>query len=169
MKNSRFKYFINLTSGIELLNIVSPGSGVMFVRIQSTHCEQKLWDRVLMELDNNFLLWCSLGYTCVVMDCGSRKRVSRALWQGIPWIRYALTRSWFRRCLEDNYVNGHECSEYFSKVYEQLPSVVLNRLGYFRKFLTGDKVDIVTVSCWSEHDGDYFWYRNKLEEICGYG
>lgn len=50
-------YYLNLTNGIEFLD--RPDFNIKeykFVRIQSTACEKHLWDKILMDLDYNFLL-----------------------------------------------------------------------------------------------------------------
>ena len=57
---SKTKYFINLTNGIEALPTVD--GDVSFIRIQSTACEQKRWDFLIQDLDNNFYTWLALGY-----------------------------------------------------------------------------------------------------------
>lgn len=39
-----------------------------FIRIQSTLCEQKNWDRILQELDYDFLMHAAHGNEIIVYD-----------------------------------------------------------------------------------------------------
>lgn len=93
--------YINLTNGIEAIPILS--EGYHFIRIQSTQCEQKHWDRVIQELDYDFLINAALGNECVIYDYGARKPNARAMYQGVEFIKYVLHRRWlgariFDRC-----------------------------------------------------------------------
>ena len=50
------KYYLNLTNGIEFLDNPDFNEDYRFVRIQSTTCERHLWNKLLSDLDYNFLL-----------------------------------------------------------------------------------------------------------------
>lgn len=55
-------------------------------------------EKVLTELDANFLTAAALGYSCLVYDYGSRDRkreAPRALWYGLEFVRFALNSLWF--------------------------------------------------------------------------
>ena len=51
------RYYLNLTNGIEFLDNPDFNEDYRFVRIQSTVCERHLWDKLLSDLDYNFLLF----------------------------------------------------------------------------------------------------------------
>lgn len=66
-----------------------------FCRLTSTACEQQDYDKVLTELDADLLVSLALGRSCLVWDAGCRHQRSgcpRALWLGLEWVRFALTR-----------------------------------------------------------------------------
>lgn len=48
------KRYVNLTNGIEAISQLNL-SDYSFIRIQSTICEQKLWDRLIQDLDYDSL------------------------------------------------------------------------------------------------------------------
>lgn len=121
------RVYINLTfgafSGLKACGVV---------RIQSTWLEQKRWGEVLEDLDYGFLLDYALGANIYVVDCSKRK-MSRALWQGLPWIRYACTRSWTGEELK-TVVRGHVVTEYFHTMYSELDNRPLAKLRYLRRY-----------------------------------
>ena len=75
---------------------------ISFIRIQSSRCESNDLDGILSDLDHNLLIHLALGVPCIVYDCGSRgtkwpddeQGISRAIWSGLSWIKYALKRCW---------------------------------------------------------------------------
>ena len=71
----KFNY-INLTNGIEAIPRLS--GNYKFIRIQSTICEQKLWDKLIQELDYDFLMNLALGNECIVYDFWSKKTYSKS-------------------------------------------------------------------------------------------
>ena len=83
--------FINLTNGLEFFDKVD---NPQFLRIRSTTLERKDFLFLLMDLDHNFLMNLALGKECVVYDCGTNKALSKTIYLGIPFIRYALQRRW---------------------------------------------------------------------------
>ena len=105
------RHFINLSNGAECLALLEsagvPPAQVAFMRLQSSHCEAQDYAGVLTNLDHNLLMHLALGYECRVYDFGSRgydweaeqgelerRYVPRAVWWGLEWARYALTRMW---------------------------------------------------------------------------
>ena len=71
------RHFINLTNGIEALpRLHSVGLPYSFVRIQSTACEQQLFEKLIGELDSALLLHLALGQWCAAAGWqgGSRQK-----------------------------------------------------------------------------------------------
>ena len=168
--------YLNLTNGIEYLKdwdkyntnyannpfAVNPLNEVKFIRIQSTQCEQKNWDLVLQDLDYDFLLRLAMGYHIKVVDYSQKKEASRAMYQGLTFIRYCLERRWYGRKIIP-IVNNYDCSKYFDEVYRKLDKRTFKKLDYFKKFLMGLNVNL-TSSCYTtQHDGDYDFYKDVLE------
>lgn len=127
--------YINLSSGITRIEEIQNDSRyqkgfldglspVGLVRIQSTWCEQKRWDKILQDLDYGFLLDLALGHDVVVYDASAQKDVSRALYQGLEWIRYVLTRRWLGK-IEPTFVKRNDVTQYFGEQY--LDKVSQNR------------------------------------------
>ena len=94
------KHFLNLSNGAEALASLRaaglPIEQIGFVRIQSTHCEQGEFHAILQNLDHNLLMHLALGFECRIYDFGVRQPpyVPRAMWWGMEWSRYALSRLW---------------------------------------------------------------------------
>ena len=129
------KNFYNLTNGLEFGAFLNPYS---FIRIQSTACEQRRWDFILQDLDNDFLFNLAIGTECVVYDLSEKKEETRALYQGLEWIKFVLNRRWFGK----NYipiVKGSKCFDYFTWCYEQLDKRTKIKIDYFNKFTEGNK------------------------------
>lgn len=125
--------FLNLTNG--LLAIRDYGlTDYLYIRIQSTWCEQKRWGPILDALSDDFLVAVASGAPCIVYDYGAQKQVPRAIWQGLEWVKFALHRRWFHA---DYQPVGRAISmwTYFDRVYRHLPQSTLNRLRYYGKFV----------------------------------
>ena len=157
------RYFINLTNGLEAFEHYS-FRDPEFIRIQSTYLERGLLNLVLADLDYNFLMCLATGMRCIIYDYTSRygkERGSRAMWQGVEWIKYALNRCWFNKEIEcEKGMHNH-----FRKVYNnEVTKRTKNKLKYFRKFLMCKNLTIEII-CWKTiHDNDYEYYRKIVKE-----
>lgn len=155
-------HYVNLTNGIEDISILEK---CRFIRIQSTHLEQNHFEEVLMDLDNDLLMNLALGNKCIIHDKASRGgKLSRAVWYGIPWIRYALERAWFDKVPETVLVKSFNNAKYFDQLYRSLSASAKRKLKYYKKFLFCDHVEIGYVCDRTIHDGDHNYYRQILEE-----
>lgn len=106
-------YFVNLFHGMS-----HPKAGLArgCVRIQSTLCEQSRWSQIIEDLDYNFLYCIARGLNVVLLDCSSRKQVSRACFQGIPLINFVLHDRWRGQRLDKVLVREHNVAGYFSSI-----------------------------------------------------
>lgn len=141
--------FLNLSNG--LLAGDALAKPFALVRIQSTACEQKRWGFILEDLDHTFLMPVALGLEVHVHDFGAR-----AVWQGLPWIRYALTRAWrLSGYMSHAVVRGNDCAEYFDQCWwsEVRHASAERKLEYYRRFAP-TAVRIVGHSARTELDGD---------------
>ena len=155
-------HYVNLTNGIEDIDKLD---NYRFIRIQSTHLEQNNFEEVLMNLDNDFIMNLALGNKCIIHDKASRGgKLSRAVWYGIPWIRYALERAWFDKVPETVLVKSFNNAKYFDQLYRSLSASAKRKLKYYKKFLFCDHVEIGYVCDRTIHDGDHNYYRRILEE-----
>lgn len=130
--------FVNLTRGLLCgCDIQHPH----FLRIQSTHCEQKLWGRVLHDAGPDLLMHFAWGEPVTVHDLSEKPRVTRALWQGLPWIRYATERIWNGSALTEPMVRGGvSVSGYFDEQFRLLDKSVVKWVGYFGKHWCGEPI-----------------------------
>lgn len=158
---NKIKYYLNLTNGLEFLDDPDFKEEYKFVRIQSCSCERHLWDKILLDLDYNFLLDVALGYKVVVLDASPHKVLSRALYQGVEFIIYALNKIWFNKEV-DPIVNGMNCKEYFREIVKNLSKPTLKKIKYLRKFLNTNEVDIICIGTNTTHDGDYEYFKQLL-------
>lgn len=153
--------YLNLTNGLEYMDEIE---NYKFVRIQSTYCEQKLFDKVIQDLDYNFLLDIAQGNTIKVYDASSRnKKQSRALYQGIEFIRYVLNRRWLNKNIKA-YVKGMNVTDYFNVKYNSLSVTTRKKLDYVKKFLNTDKINIEKYCKKSLHDGDWEYFKDLLRK-----
>lgn len=157
------KAYINLTNGIEAFEHASYDFYDGFIRIQSTACEQKRWDFLLQELDTNFLMDIALGNSVRVLDFGASKNTSRAVYQGIEFIKFVLNKHWLG-ITNKAFVRGTDSTNYFEEAYRKLSKRTLRKLDYFKKFVKTKEIDLVGFSASTNHDGDYNYYVNLLWE-----
>ncbi len=162
---NKSKIFINLTSGIEALTKYSiPLDNVSFIRIQSSHCEAHKWEDILAGLDDNFLMHLAMGFKCIVYDFGSQTNNSKALYIGLEWIKYFLSRRWFRRDYKP-VVRGKIISNYYEKEYEKISRKAKRRYDYYRNFLFTEELDIEAISSKTENDNKKDFYRSLIGEL----
>jgi len=154
-------YFINLTNGLVYYPDVRDSEHA-FIRIQSTACEQKRWEFILNDLDGNLLVNLALGNRCIICDSGKRG-VTRAQWQGVEWIRYALNRAWYNRQTEVN-ARRHNVTKYFSDVYASLDKKTIRRLKYYGKFLHTTSPNLEIMNRITNQDGDSGYFKELLWE-----
>ncbi len=161
--------YINLTNGIEAIPKLS--GGYKFIRIQSTICEQKLWDRLIQELDYDFLMNLALGNECVVYDFGARKPISRAIYQGVEFVKYVLYLRWLKKEYISNVNRSknserkNNCNDYFDKCYQKLEDRTKKKLDYFLSYINTKEIRLTCVTECTQHDGDKRFYKNVLLKV----
>jgi hypothetical protein len=166
------KHYINLTNGIEAIpRLVEKGLPFSYIRIQSSQCEAKNWLKVLEGIDYDFLMNCALGNTINVYDYSQRKDIPRALFQGLSLIEYVLNRRWYGKIPDRVLIKTDiDVTEYFDMIYNQLfvwnqnkeKSDMKRKIDYFKKFLLGEEVHIVSFPFVTEHDSDNDFYREII-------
>ena len=139
--------YINLTNGVEAIPHLQ--DDYRFIRIQSTICEQKLWDRLIQDLDYDFLMNLALGHECIVYDFGARKPIPRAIYQGIEFLQYVLNCRWLQKQYQTNVTRAKDkkrinnCNQYFSQCYFRLEDRTKKKLDYFVPYLNTDEIRLV--------------------------
>lgn len=136
-----------------------------FLRIQSTACEQQLYDALLESLDANLLMSLALGRQCLVWDLGSRNKkraAPRAIWYGLEFVKYTLYRIWFRTEYLP-WLRGHNSIREFNQAYEDKVSQgTKNRLRYYSRWIRPglDTVPLYGVYKATTHDRDLEYHQS---------
>ncbi|KAF5835715.1 hypothetical protein DUNSADRAFT_6994 [Dunaliella salina] len=165
------KHFVNLTNGLEALPLLHElGLHYNYVRIQSTACEQQKWESLIVDLDTNMLMSLALGQCCLVWDYGSRHHKTgnpRALWLGLEFIRYALTKLWFgkeaaARC--GALPRGYNAALQFDEYLRYFSKPTLRRMRYFSKWVHPHTTELRLHGVYSltTHDDDSEFYHSVL-------
>ena len=68
---SKIVKYLNLTNGLEYLDEVKD---FKLIRIQSSLCESKCWDRLIKDLDYNFLFDLAQGKMVQVYDASPKQK-----------------------------------------------------------------------------------------------
>lgn len=155
-------HWINLTNGLRAL--IDYGlTDWRALRLQSTHCEQKRWEDVLASVPDEMLLRLAVGEECRIYDYGANKPVSRACWQGIAWVRYALSVRWTEKA-PDLAGRAATMGPYFDCQYREMSDRAKRRLDYFANLVQGcPSAPIITTVCGpTDHDGDRAWMIGNL-------
>lgn len=155
--------FLNLTNGLEYAPLMKVDG---FVRIQSTHCEQKLWSRVIEDLDYSFLLPLVQGVDIHVYDTSHRPDGNpRALFQGLEWIRFVVERRTFERDYVPR-VHNQNVVAYFRGESDRLSEYGKAKLKYLRKFARpGVALRLTGHSKHTKRDGDYDYFSALVKEL----
>ena len=172
---------INMTNGIEALSFLTIDN-LMFCNIQSTHLEQKLYDDILTRLGADFLMKLALGHNLYVVDFGTNKDCSRAIYQGVPFIKYVLERVWFDKNPKQvfiyprsNKARGINVARDFDHRFHNLSKSTLRYIKKFRAYAQAvfegtdrNEVNLIGVCASTKHDGDQEFYVSILRNWeCG--
>lgn len=154
-------HYVNLTNGIEKIPELED---FRFIRIQSSHCEEKKFDLVLRNLSDDFILNCLLGHQINIYDFGARKEIPRAVWQGVEWIKY-IFNLYFLDIETIPITNGVNCLKYFQEQSRKLPEDVKKKLSYHKKFVSTTSIKINCITTSTTHDGDTKFFQKILWEV----
>lgn len=157
-------HFINLTNGIEAIEDYDL-TDYQFIRLQSSQVESHCWEKILLNIDDNFLMNLALGNACHIYDYSANKDMPRALYQGIAFLEFVLERRWFGR--KSPMVMRHLVvgDAFYDDIYENVirkNKDVKKKLDYFKKFLNTDNLNIIKHFGKTEIDGKYDEYRKIL-------
>jgi len=152
--------FINLTNGIQAIEDHRL-TEYRFIRLQSTACEQKRWEEIILTISDDFLMCAALGYDCIVYDYGSNKNIPRAVWQGLEWLKYVLYCRWYSKEYSPK-GRAKSSKTYFAEQYSKLSKKAKARLDYYKKFLAGP-LSVSAITSSTDRDGDYEWYAELLK------
>ena len=162
------KHFVNLSNGAEaiegLLAAGLPIDQIGFVRIQSSLCERKDWTGVLNNLDDNLLTHLALGFECRIYDYGSASPpyVPRAMWWGMEWSRYALSRLW-KLETRPPVLKRHTVTPHFEEAFRSIPEKVRRKVKYYRPFLACTEVNLTGVWARTLIDGQKDVHASMLQ------
>ena len=157
-------HWINLTNGLQAIRDYGL-TDWRALRLQSTWCEQKRWEDVLASVPDEMLLRLALGQECRVYDYGARKFQSRACWQGLEWVRYALTRRWTGELLQP-VGRAATMAGYLDQQYLRLGDRCRRRLDYFATAAGSPGRPVLTAVCGpTDRDGDREWLFGALRGV----
>lgn len=161
---NKTKHFINLTNGIEALEKYQfPAEDVNFIRIQSCYVENHLYNDMLVEIDQNFLMFVALGYECNIYDFGAKCEVSKATYMGAAWIKYVLERRWLG--LQPKLiVKTKDITNYVDELYCKVPVRIRTRIDYFKKFLNTTELKINIITSATLNDNNIEYYKETLHK-----
>lgn len=136
------QHYVNLFGGIEWLPAIELGDRdtIKFCRIQSTALEQKRWDFVIRDLDHQLLFDLSQGLHCIIYDVSARKPESRAIYQGLVWVRFVLEYFWFHVEPARLSVRGQDATAYLYSQLHALSNEAISKVKTYRKFLQCNKL-----------------------------
>ena len=162
------KYFLNLTNGIEALKRYNISlNDIQFLRIQSTHLENEAFDKLLLTLDSNFLMWLALGYECVIYDFGAKSETSKAMYYGVEWIKYVLNIRWFGN-YDAPIVKGKNVKQQFAQHYNNIDKKTKKQIDYYKKFLLTNQLNITSITSLTNNDNQPDFYLNILKRNKNY-
>lgn len=167
---------VNLSNGAEILQYIGVDD-VIFLNIQSTQLEQKNYDDVITRLGTDFILRCAFGHNMYVVDFGTKKDVSRAIYCGVNFAKYAMERAWFDKKPSKVFIKPRSDNarpinvvREFDHRYCNLKKSTKKYLRKFRDYANqcrpyagDDEVHIFGLSTSTVHDGDKDYYLTHLK------
>ena len=164
-------FYINLTNGLEALPILHElNIEPKFLNIQSTQLEQKHYSTMMERLGPDFLMDVALGRNIVIIDYGARKELSRAIYKGVTFIKYALERIWFEKEPERILIRPRsknrrlqDVTREFDRYYHTFPKSLRHYLRRFKPYVLNEDINLEGISFETSHDGDKEFYRNIVK------
>ena len=143
------RHYVNLSCGAEALETLAAqgisDDALRFVRVQSSHCENRDYGGVLASLDADLLLHLALGCRCRVYDFGSRRKLAgrgprslRAISHLVGLLevaRYALSKLWGLASPPPPLLHGHDSTREVDHAIARLPAPLSRRLKYYRRWV----------------------------------
>lgn len=171
------RHYINLTNGLEALaEVQATGEPWAFLRMRSTTLEHADWPRLISEVSDDLLMHLALGEACTVHDRGTRRALSKTIYQGVPLVRYLLNRRWHGLRPRSVALTGggggpaYDGVDWFETIYEGLferaegdRGQTKRRMDYYRRYVRGSAVHLIGSSASTEHDGDGAYYAGLTE------
>ncbi len=141
------KELVNLSRGMLADCEIPYDFSPITVRIPSSWCEQKRWGDILNTLPPDLWLAMAVGAPCTMHDRSERQRPSRAMWQGLSWIRYAVNSAWDLPVADEFSRSGMKVNAYWAKQFAELPKPTRNLLRYYLNYYKGDGKSVLLASC----------------------
>lgn len=134
------RVYLNLTNGVAACRCYDPGAyAPSILRIQSTVCEQKMWDTLVLQTSDDFFYHLANNGYVEVHDVSERDRLTRALWQGLPALAYMAERAWTGR-VPRPFIMSRDGSkttsvgDYWDKVWHRIKPATIKKLNYYGRF-----------------------------------
>jgi hypothetical protein len=139
------EHYRNLSRGL----LCGPADSKI-LRIQSTHCEQKLWAQLLWQVPDQLLWDLASGRTIIVHDQSERDRETRAMWQGLQLVRIVTETSWFGEPTGQYHFGrgGTSAYQHLRAVAAALPRPVRKRFDYYRSYRAPHVAEARLFSCY---------------------
>jgi len=139
--------FVNLSNGLSHWPLCPNGQGRggwsdrHVIRLQSTHCEQKQWERILVTLGPEFYYALATESHVLVHDESEKRREPHAMWQGLVWVRFACELAWHGRARPALVTPRgghltHDASAYFTEQWAGLDRTTRNMVRWYGQYLT---------------------------------
>lgn len=175
-----YAVYVNESNGLQALPLLHElGVSPCFCYIRSTHFERKQPNDAIRDIPDDMLASASMGYRILVVDYGARKDKSRAVWQGVPYLKYVLERAWLGKSPERVWLyprsntnpTKQDATCVFKQWYGDIEDGVLQRLMKYRGmakaslcFDTGCRIE--GISAPTSHDNDKAYYAELKERYC---
>lgn len=137
-------HFLNLSRG--LLCAPATRGTIHYSRIQSTSCEQKRWGDVIIGAGADLLMHMALGHDIIVHDHSERPRETRAMWQGLAFVRRACETIWGLELTPIPGRGGLAMQQYFDHELHHLDPHARKLVKHYRKHLATEVIRVQ--SCW---------------------
>jgi hypothetical protein len=117
----------------------------------------------------------ALHCSCILYDFGSRSTTlsgaaPRALWYGLEFARYALSRAWLGT-LPPAHLRGHNTSAVFEQHYKSFKQSTMKRLRYYKAHAAPGLKELGLLGVYkaTEQDSNRHFYTDLLHQQHGLG
>ena len=108
----------------------------IYTRIQSTALEQKRWEAVIHGAGPDFFFRLATEKELLFHDQSERQRLTRAFWQGVPFLIHLFRWSVDLPEIPCLMRGGIRVNSYFNQVIRNsISSSTLKEIKYFKKFM----------------------------------
>lgn len=154
--------YINLTSGLEAIPMLSQNHELRIIRIPSSWCEQNDLLKIIDRLSDDLLFNLAIGNKCYIIDLTAKNKPPRTIRIGVEFIKFILTYIWYQKISCPSMLKGN-----FFRLLFKLKNTTITKVSYYKKFIDSNNTEINLHTMWwrTKNNDKYQYYIDLVKKL----